>query len=453
MFSVRSRVVTGPLVKYAGLFAGISAVLLLFLGGVLFLARQGLMAHCREDVGRRLNTYIEERPADAVWSRQYIHRGDGLHGLDFIRVSSSEGQLFFSEESGAEIDFEKIINIASDLSATWITLNGDENHGSWTFQAKAINNSVQVQAGMQHPHLMELYHDLCRIITAMGGAALMVAGGLTFYCRRNSLHSVKQAEHALSAIAAGREDCLGEENSELRPLYVLLDKLLTQNRQLMHEMQESLDNVAHDLRTPMTRLRSVAEYGLRKNDPEKLAEALSDCLEESDRVLSMLNIMMSVAEAESGTMRLNLEQIKLSPTINDVVNLYEYVAEEKNIDVRVNVDGDNFITADKTRICQVWANLLDNAIKYGQYGGSVEIISRLEPEAHVVVFTDNGMGISAREIDRVWERLFRGDRSRSEQGLGLGLNYVRAVVEAHGGEVDVWSRLQEGARFEVRLPL
>ncbi|MFN2354053.1 MAG: sensor histidine kinase [Desulfopila sp.] len=453
MFSVRGRGFPGPQLKYAGLFVGILTVLLLFLGGVYFLARQGLMTYCREDVARRLDMYIQERPADAVWSPQYIHRGHGLHGLGFIRVTSDDGQLFFSEKGGAAIDFEKIINIGPDLSATWVALDGGERHGSWTLQARAMRSSLQVQAGMQHPQVVELYSDLRRMIMTMGGAALAVAGGLTFYCRRKSLHSIKQAEHALTAIAAGEDDRLGEENSELRPLYVLLDKLLMQNRQLVREMQESLDNVAHDLRTPMTRLRSVAEYGLRKDDPEKLAEALSDCLEESDRVLSMLNIMMSVAEAESGTMRLILEQVELSSTIKDVVNLYEYVAEEKNIEVRVDVKSDILLTVDKTRIRQVWANLLDNAIKYCQSGGSVEIAGRSEPEAHVVVFTDNGMGISAHEIDRIWGRLFRGDRSRSEQGLGLGLNYVRAVVEAHGGEVRVHSRLHEGARFEVRLPV
>ena len=453
MFSVRSRWFTGPLVKYAGLFGGISTVLLLFLGGVFFLARQGLMTYCREDVSRRLDMYIQERPADAVWSPQYFHRGDGMHGLDFIRVTGSDGQLFFSEESGAELDFDKIVNIAPDLSATWVSLDGGERHGSWTFQARAISDSLQVQAGRQHPRLVMVYHDLRRMIMIMGAVALMVAGGLTFYCRRKSLHSIKQAEHFLNAIVAGGDDRCREDNSELRPLYDVLERLFTQNKNLIHEMQQSLDNVAHDLRTPMTRLRSVAEYGLRKDDPDKLAEALSDCLEESDRVLSMLNIMMSVAEAESGTMRLNLEQVELSATINDVVYLYEYVAEEKNINVQMNLEGGNCITADKTRIRQVWANLLDNAIKYSKDGGWVRVTNRYEPEAHVVIFSDNGMGISAHEIDRIWERLFRGDRSRSEQGLGLGLNYVRAVIEAHGGEVAVQSRLGEGSRFEVRLPL
>jgi signal transduction histidine kinase len=107
---------------------------------------------------------------------------------------------------------------------------------------------------------------------------------------------------------------------------------------------------------------------------------------------------------------------------------------------------------DITRISQVWANLLDNGIKYGREGGWVRIDVQVVAGEVLVTFTDNGMGISESEQGRIWERLFRGDRSRSRQGLGLGLNYVHAVVTAHHGTVSVKSKLHQGSRFEVRLP-
>ncbi|NOR24553.1 MAG: two-component sensor histidine kinase, partial [Desulforhopalus sp.] len=166
----------------------------------------------------------------------------------------------------------------------------------------------------------------------------------------------------------------------------------------------------------------------------------------------MLKIMMSVAEAESGTMRLELQNCDVSSTLKQVVTLYEYVAEEHGIAVYFQEDNPVSATVDITRISQVWANLLDNGIKYGREGGWVKIDVQVVGGEVVVIFTDNGMGISESEQGRIWERLFRGDRSRSRQGLGLGLNYVHAVVTAHHGTVSVKSKLHQGSQFEVRLP-
>jgi signal transduction histidine kinase len=205
----------------------------------------------------------------------------------------------------------------------------------------------------------------------------------------------------------------------------------------------------------MTRLRAVAEYALQsdRNEPQLYRSALSDCLEESERVLSMLKVMMSVAEAEAGTMRLELQEVDVLKTLEDVVGLYQYVAEEEQITVSCTGESELLIQADKTRISQVWANLLDNGIKYGHESGNVTITAESDNREAVIRFSDDGMGISETEINRIWDRLYRGDRSRTKQGLGLGLNFVKAVIEAHGGQVSVTSSLQQGSCFEVRLPL
>ena len=132
--------------------------------------------------------------------------------------------------------------------------------------------------------------------------------------------------------------------------------------------------------------------------------------------------------------------------------MYEYVAEERKVAVRTELPAPCEALVDRNRIRQVFANLLDNAIKYAPEGASVTIAVREEPERVVASFRDTGVGIPPDEQEKIWARLYRGDKSRSQRGLGLGLSLVKAVVEAHQGRVAVSSKVGEGSEFKVELP-
>ncbi len=432
------------------LFSFLFFLLLLFLAVVFFLVKNELVAYCQNDVISRMEKYLEQRATGIVVSE---NSGSGLQGLAFVRLIGENQQYFYADNNDLSLDFEGIVNVSPRRSATWIALPGDDNY-DWTISSTVMADGLIVQSGKRHPAIVHLYDRIKKTVLLCVVAAFFSAGGLAFFCRKKSLASIREAENFLAQIVEGNgEKAVAQmENHELKHLYQLLQKLISSNQLLIKEMQDSLDNVAHDLRTPMTRLRSAAEYGLQQKDGVKLAEALSDCLEESERVLAMLGVMMSVVEAESGTMRLHCEPVKLYDTLADVVSLYEYVAEERNIALEMDLDKDIIIVADSTRMTQVWANIVDNALKYGREGGYVKISAQRNQQNVIVTFQDNGMGISAGEIGRIWERLFRGDRSRSRPGLGLGLNYVRAMVEAHGGNVLAKSELGKGSTFIVKLP-
>jgi signal transduction histidine kinase len=162
---------------------------------------------------------------------------------------------------------------------------------------------------------------------------------------------------------------------------------------------------------------------------------------------------MEISEAEAGMLKLDKAPCDLGAVTRRAGELYTEVAEAKPLSLQMTVNENIPVLGDATRLRQAIANLLDNAIKYTPPGGQVSVAALVDGEEAVVRVSDTGPGVPASEQPRVWERLYRGDASRSERGLGLGLSLVRVIAEAHGGRVTLANGLESGAVFELRLPV
>jgi signal transduction histidine kinase len=285
--------------------------------------------------------------------------------------------------------------------------------------------------------------------------AIGVSGGLVL--TRSTVQPIYELiEVVQNIITTGRTDtrvpARAAQGDAVLELSSLFNAMLDRINALLGAMGESLDNVAHDLRTPIARLRALAGRALESGNADQQREALADCLEEADRILSMVNTLMDISEAETGVLRLPREPVALRQLLGEVVELYEDVAEARHVAVTLEPGTDVTVDGAPDRLRRVFANLLDNAIKYTPDGGAVRIAIARDSASAVVSVTDTGAGIPPEHLPRIWDRLYRADPSRSERGLGLGLSLVKAYVTAHGGTVDAVSTPGHGSTFTVRLP-
>jgi signal transduction histidine kinase len=223
---------------------------------------------------------------------------------------------------------------------------------------------------------------------------------------------------------------------ELDVLSGNLNAMLDRIELLMRGMREVTDNVAHDLRKPITRLKSRIEVTLMgSQEAESYRETLERTIREADDILAMFNAILTIAEAESGALRDHFEKVDLARVARSVTDVYEPLAEESGLEIDLQAEGELPVFGDPHLISQALANLLDNAIKYAPRSGPLVVrASRADGEARLTV-ADRGPGIPAGRRQQALERFGRLEESRTTPGSGLGLSLVRAVADLHGGTV------------------
>lgn len=376
----------------------------------------------------------------------------------FHRVISKQGETVILRipPDWEEFNIEELDSITNPEEKDWVFLKGEEEE--FEIKSRKLFDGSIIQLGQSTVEREDLLGKIRKVyLFAIIPIILLAYIGGVFIADR-ALNPIRQVINTLNRIAESarvNERVPVHHTDRLnKELVSLFNKMLDKIEDLINGMRNVLDNVAHDLKTPMTRLRGTAEVALQseKNDHD-LREALSDCVEESERILITLNTLMDVSEAETGALKLNPIKINITELIDEVVELYDYVGQEKGVSIKKVYPSELYLTADRNWIRQVLANLLDNAIKYTPSGGKIDIGAQQKEKKVIITVKDTGVGIPKEELHNIWERLYRGDESRTQRGLGLGLSLVKAIVGAHRGYIEVSSEPGVGSAFSVYLPI
>lgn len=437
-------------------YSGIFIVSSLIFATVSYLSVFATLRDNRDAIQAALSQYRQEIETSGVMSLPsgYQSRRSSF----FIRIVTPENETLFLSHPQLWAKFEFANQSSASLDDQWHVYTSKKDGGLLEVASVRLNDGNLLHVGksiQDRNETLEHFRDTL-LATFIPMVLIGLVGGAFL-----ALRALRPIRHLTTVtreiIETGRFDARVPDNKthdELSDLVTLFNLMLEKIQTLLRGMKEALDNVAHDLRTPVMRLQIIAEEALRSgNDDKSRCEALADCLEETERVTVMLDTLMDIAEAETGAMKLKLEDVELCAVIKEVMALYNYAAEAKGVTVTVKATPGLCLRADALRLRQVVSNLIDNAIKYTPDGGRVEIETAKKDNEALLIIRDSGIGIPTGEIKRIWERLYRGDKSRSQRGLGLGLSLVKAVVEAHRGYVDVKSESQAGSIFSLHLPL
>lgn len=240
-------------------------------------------------------------------------------------------------------------------------------------------------------------------------------------------------------------------NDEIYDLIVTYNEMFDKLQDAFEKEKQFTSDVSHELRTPLAVIISQSDYA--KSDPEYMEKALDVINREAKRMSSLVNKLLTLSRSDAGRLKLENVPIEFSEMCELVALQQESLAEDRGQRIIADIEPDIMVTGDDSMLIRVLLNLTENAMKYGRNGGTIKMTLKSEGEyAHCSV-ADDGIGIAEEHLDKIWERFYRVDSSRTEEGSGLGLSMVDALVKAHGGYVDVQSNLGEGSVFNVYLPI
>jgi signal transduction histidine kinase len=407
---------------------------------------------------------LQESLVDELDTVSTVYRGQGVAGVEQYmqdRSIAADGRRF--QYLVTDADYEKLAGTLQrwpefrEVGDGWVAfgleLAGAEGEGELLGRPLVLE-SGHLLVALRYSDVMEsvmlVFRTLVR--TMIATVLLGVVGGV--FAAAHTLRRVDEVNEGIDDIVHGdlsQRIPLGDAVGNVRRLIENFNSMLDQTESLMQGVRTVSDNIAHDLRTPLTRMRNQLSQ-LKDDSPVATAERVQSIIDECDGILETFSALLRIAQLEAGNRISNFGPVDMNALVQDVIELYEPLAQEKGIHLASECAPEVHCDGDRDLIFQMLANLLDNAVKYTPAGGSIRV--ELRPDAAgltSLVVVDSGPGIPEVDREAVFQRFVRLESSREEQqGSGLGLSLVKAVVNLHRGSVRLLDNAP-GLRVEVAL--
>lgn len=446
---------------YAGIFTLSCGMAFLFFYLLITTVLQDGTDRDLQEQASRFSTILSLQGMDEVKHAAILEAQAAGERKIFLRLLSMNGAVFSSSNMSYWRDIDVKSRAIRELvrvhEPVFDTIVISERKDKVRILYGVIGPGVILQLGQSMENQTRFLEAFKKIFITTMTFLVLLAALIGWFMARQALSGLGEVTRTARQISAGtleKRVPVNPRGDEIAQLAVTFNQMLERIQRLVTGIKEMSDNIAHDLKSPITRIRGISEVTLTtETSLHEYKSMAASTIEECDRLLDMINTMLIISKTEAGVKGSPGRELDLGSVVKDACALFQPVAEEKGIKMSRDIAGSFSITGDNRMIQRMIANLLDNAIKYTPHKGTIEVsIHHDGGESIRVSIKDSGIGISEKDLPHIFERFYRCDPSRAETGIGLGLSLARAIAQAHGGDIDVISRLGKGSIFTVTVP-